>query len=200
MTATALAFAKAGDSDVVQSYLDGNERAFDELVRRYGQRIRAFIHRALGDWDRAEDLMQETFVRVYRHILRFDQSRKFSTWVYTIAGNLVKNELRNRSRSPLVLHQTLLKHRESDEERPLEWEDATTRPDRLYHRRYLREKIEEAVARLPEHHRVVFTLRELKGLTYEEIAGITSSSLGTVKSRLHRARTSFATLVEPMVR
>ena len=192
------ALAALDDSALVERYIDGDERAFDEIVRRYGQRIRAFIHRKVGDWDRAEDLMQETFIRVYRHIRRFDQTRKFSTWVYTIAGNLAKNELRNRSRSPLVLHQTLERNREGDA-RPLEWEDARTRPDDLYRRRFLREKIDEAVARLPEHHRVVFTLRELQGRSYQEIAGIMACNLGTVKSRLNRARNKFASIIAPMV-
>ena len=192
------ALAAMDDSAIVGRYIDGDERAFDEIVRRYGQRIRAFIHRTVGDWERAEDLMQETFIRVYRHIKRFDQTRKFSTWVYTIAGNLAKNELRNRSRSPLVLHQTLERNREADE-RPLEWEDPKTRPDDLYQRRFLRDKIEEAVARLPAHHREVFTLREIQGRTYQEIAGITACNLGTVKSRLNRARTRFASIIAPMV-
>ena len=186
------------DSQVVQLFLDGEQRAFNELVRRYDGRLQSFIFGTLGDRERAEDLVQETFVRVYRHLKRFDQSRKFSTWIYTIAGNLAKNELRNRSRSPVVLFQTLMKNWDSDF-RPLEWEDPKTRPDDLYRRRALREKVHEAVKQLSEHHRVVFVLRELHGKSYEEIAEITGSSLGTVKSRLNRARNNFARIIAPMV-
>lgn len=190
--------AELADSQVVQLFLDGEQRAFSELVRRYEQRLKSFVFGTLGDRERAEDLVQETFVRVYRHLERFDQSRKFSTWIYTIAGNLAKNELRNRSRSPVVLFQALMKNREADF-RPLEWEDPKTRPDDLYRRRALREKVHKAVSQLAEHHRVVFVLRELHGKSYEEIAEITGSTLGTVKSRLNRARNHFARIIAPMV-
>ena len=94
------------DSGVASAFLDGESRAFDELVNRYQNRLLNFVYRTTGDRERAEDLVQEVFVRVYRHIHRFDRSRKFSTWIYTIASNLAKNELRNRSRNPLVLFQT----------------------------------------------------------------------------------------------
>src|SRR6267378_8035704 len=95
------------DSAVVTAFLDGEERAFSELVERYQTRLLNFVYRTIGDRDRAEDLVQEVFIRVHRHLHRFDQSKKFSTWVYTIASNLAKNELRNRSRNPLVLFQTM---------------------------------------------------------------------------------------------
>lgn len=191
--------AELDDSRVVQRFLDGEERAFNELVHRYGKRLRNFVQRTIGDRERAEDLVQETFVRVYRHIHRFDQTRKFSTWIYTIAGNLAKNELRNRSRNPLVLFQSLVKNWEADF-RPLEWEDPATRPDDLYRKRFLREKVGEAVSMLPEHHRVVFVLRELHGKTYDEISEITDCNLGTVKSRLNRARNKFAHIIAPMIK
>lgn len=187
-----------GDSDVVQSFLDGDERAFGELVRRYDGRLLNFVYRTIGDRERAQDLVQETFVRVYRHLHRFDQSKKFSTWVYTIAGNLAKNELRNRSRNPLVLFQTIRKNWDADH-RPLEWEDSSYKPDDLYRKRHLRSLVEKVVAELPEHHRIVFVLRELEGKTYEEIANITGCNLGTVKSRLNRARNNFARMIAPML-
>jgi RNA polymerase sigma-70 factor (ECF subfamily) len=186
------------DSEVVQSFLDGNERAFGELVRRYDSRLVNFVYRTVGDRERAQDLVQETFVRVYRHLERFDQSKKFSTWIYTIASNLAKNELRNRSRNPLVLFQTIKQHWDADH-RPLEWEDTQYKPDDLYRKRFLKEKVDEAVAQLPEHHRMVFVLRELEGKTYEEISDITGVNLGTVKSRLNRARNNFAQIIAPMI-
>jgi len=188
--------AALDDSAVVQAFLDGNTRAFTELVVRYQARLLNFVYRTIGDRERAEDLVQEVFVRVYRHLQRFDQSKKFSTWIYTIASNLAKNELRNRSRNPLVLFQTIRKQWEADH-RPLQFEDTTARPDDLFRKRHLRELVEWAVERLPEHHRVVFVLRELEGKSYDEIAEITSCNLGTVKSRLNRARNNFAAIVAP---
>ena len=187
------------DSDLVAAFLDGEERAFQELVERYQGRLLNFIYRTIGDRERGEDLVQEVFIRVYRHLHRFDRSRKFSTWVYTIASNLAKNELRNRARNPLVLFQTIKKNWQ-DEERPLQFEDSASRPDALYRRRHLRELVENSVAQLPEHHRQVFILRELEGKSYEEIAEITACNLGTVKSRLNRARNAFAAIIEPGLR
>ena len=186
------------DSHVVAAYLAGRNRAFDEIVDRYQKRLLNFVHRTIGDRERAEDLVQEVFIRVHRHLHRFDQTKKFSTWIYTIASNLAKNELRNRSRSPLVLFQTIKRNWEADH-RPLQFEDKHYRPEDLFRKRYLRELVDAAVAQLPEHHRVVFVLRELEGKTYEEIADITQCNLGTVKSRLNRARNRFAQIVGPLL-
>lgn len=186
------------DSALVARFLDGEKRAFGELVGRYQTRLLNFVYRTTGDRERAEDLVQETFIRVYRHLHRFDQTRKFSTWVYTIASNLAKNELRNRSRNPLVLFQTLKRTWDADQ-RPLEWEDNTYRPDDLFRKRHLRHLVESAVDELPAHHRSVFVLREMEGKTYEEIAEITGCNLGTVKSRLNRARNNFAQIIAPLL-
>jgi RNA polymerase sigma-70 factor, ECF subfamily len=186
------------DTALVNAFLTGEERAFQELVERYQVRLLNFIYRTIGDRERAEDLVQEVFIRVYRHIHRFDTSKKFSTWIYTIASNLAKNELRNRSRNPLILFQAITSTR-SEDERPLQFEDFTSRPDDLFQKRHLRALVEETVAQLPEHHRQVFVLREIEGKSYEEIAEITHCNLGTVKSRLNRARNAFAAIIEPWV-
>ncbi len=187
------------DTALVNAYLVGETRSFDVLVERYQTRLLNFVYRIVGDRERAEDLVQEVFVRVYRHLGRFDRSKKFSTWIYTIASNLAKNELRNRSRNPLVLFTSMTKGWE-DEERPLEFEDPTSRPDDMFRKRHVRELVESSVAQLPTHHREVFMLREIEGRSYEEIAEITHCNLGTVKSRLNRARNSFAEIIEPSLR
>ncbi|GAC1626505.1 MAG: sigma-70 family RNA polymerase sigma factor [Chloroflexota bacterium] len=184
------------DAALVSACLTGEERAFQELVERYQTRLLNFVYRTIGDRERAEDLVQEVFIRVYRHLGRFDRSKKFSTWIYTIASNLAKNELRNRSRNPLVLFQAIQKNWQ-EEDRPVEFEDPASRPDDLYRKRHLRTLVEQATAQLPEHHREVFVLREIEGKSYEEIAEITDCNLGTVKSRLNRARTSFASIIAP---
>lgn len=190
--------AELDDAHVVQRHLGGDAQAFGALVDRYQVRLLNFVNRTIGDRERAEDLVQEVFIRVFRHLHRFDQTKKFSTWIYTIASNLAKNELRNRSRNPLVFFQTIKRNWEADH-RPLQFEDATARPDDLYRKRFLKDAVEQCVSQLPEHHRVVFVLRELEGKSYEEIAEITGCNLGTVKSRLNRARNSFAQLIEPLI-
>lgn len=187
------------DAHLAQAHLAGDAQAFGTLVDRYQGRLLNFVNRTIGDRERAEDLVQEVFIRVFRHLHRFDQTKKFSTWIYTIASNLAKNELRNRSRNPLVFFQTIKRNWEADH-RPLQFEDTTARPDDLYRKRFLKDSVEQCVTQLPEHHRVVFVLRELEGKSYEEIAEITGCNLGTVKSRLNRARNSFAQLIAPLLR
>ena len=187
------------DTELVNAFLTGEARGFDALVERYQTRLLNFVYRIIGDRERAEDLVQEVFIRVHRHLARFDRSNQFSTWIYTIASNLAKNELRNRSRNPLVLFTSITKGWD-DEERPLEFEDPNARPDDQFRKRHVKEMVDQSVAQLPAHHREVFVLRELEGRSYEEIAEITHCNLGTVKSRLNRARNSFAELIEPSLR
>jgi RNA polymerase sigma-70 factor (ECF subfamily) len=186
------------DEELVTAHLHGRNGAFEDLYHRYRDRLVHFVTRKTGDGDQAQDLVQEAFIRVTRHLHRFDTSKKFSTWVYTIASNLSKNELRNRSRSPLVLFQRLTNNWDDDHS-PIQFEDFRMRPDDLYRKRYLKRLVEDTVQELPEHHRLVFQLRELEGKSYEEISEITGVNLGTVKSRLHRARNSFAQRIEPFL-
>jgi len=202
MSATALAYvpsltAQTDTNDLIAAHLAGDERAFTRLVTRYQPRLVNFVTRMIQDRERAEDLVQEAFLRVYRHLHRFDRNRKFSTWVYTIASNLARNELRNRKRNPLVLYQTL--EQNHPDAGPIEFEDSANRPDELFHQRHLREVVDAAVGRLGDSHREVFVLRELEGKSYEEIAERTGTHLGTVKSRLNRARSAFAAEVQPML-
>jgi len=181
---------------LVAAHLAGDRRAFDQIVLRYRGRLVRFVARMIGDEERAQDLVQEAFLRVHRHIHRFDPTRKFSTWIYTIASNLAKNEIRNRRRSPLVYYQALEPLAEEDR-RPLQFEDSTSRPDVLLLRRHLRELVDATVAKLAPRHRDVFVLREIEGRSYAEIARRTGCNIGTVKSRLNRARGSFAEMIAP---
>ena len=136
-------------------------------------------------------------MRVHRHLHRFDQSRQFSTWIYTIATNLARNELRNRGRTPLVSSET--PHSGAEYSPALQFEDSRSRPDVMYRQRYLTDAIDRSLAKLSGRHREVFVLRELEGKSYEDIAAITHSTLGTIKSRLSRARRSFAVEIEPFL-
>jgi RNA polymerase sigma-70 factor (ECF subfamily) len=186
------------DGDVVVAFLSGEERAFREIVNRYQTRLVNFVYRTIGDREKAEDLVQDVFIRVDRHLHGFDRTKRFATWIYTIAANLAKNELRNRSRDPLLLLRGM-KTIWRGEEFPLEPEDTSSRPDDLFRRRHLCALVEEATARLSAHHRQVFVLRDVEGKSYEEIAEITGTKVGTVKSRLSRARQSLADIIKPWV-
>lgn len=182
---------------LVAATLAGDDRAFATLMERYQVRLTHFINRMIGDRERSEDLVQEAFVRVHRHLKHFDQQRKFSTWLYTIASNLAKNELRNRARSPLVFPESA--RAPSEPAWRMEFEDSSARPDTMYQNRWLHELVQATVARLAPHHRAVFVMRELEGRSYEEIAETTETNLGTVKSRLNRARSSFSEMIAPFL-
>lgn len=182
------------DEELVVRHLEGEEHAFQLLAERYEDRLLNWLTRKVGDRTEAEDIVQQTFLRVYRHLHRFDPERTFSTWIFTIAGNLAKNVFRNRSRDPLVLFQTLTRDRETDD-RPLQWEDLDYLPDEMARQRELETVVDEVLEELPEHHREVFVLRERRGMSYREIADETGLKMGTVKSRLSRARSRFAELI-----
>jgi len=179
---------------VIEAHLAGDPRAFGRIVARYQNRLINFVYRMVGDRDRAEELVQDTFLRVHRHLHRFDRERNFSTWIYTIAANLARNELRRRSASPFILTDPSL-WASSAAQPAQEPEDLINRPDLDLDREEAVETVRQTVERLSRDHREVLVLRELEGKSYEEIAEIVNASLGTVKSRLNRARHQFAELI-----
>jgi RNA polymerase sigma-70 factor, ECF subfamily len=186
------------DEELVTLHYEGRPGAFRELYNRYRRRLSHFILKRTGNPERADDVLQETWMRVARHLDWFDTERRFSTWIYTITANLCKNELRNHARSPMVPFRTL----ESQQDKVsghLEFGDDSMTPDRLFHRRETRRVVEQAVEELSENHQRVFRLREMKGKSYQEVADILGIRLGTVKSRLHRARQEFAERIRPFV-
>lgn len=182
--------------ELLLAYLAGDEDAFARLDRLYRPRLLNFIHRMIQDRGRAEELVQETFLRVFRHGHRYDPSRRFSTWIYTIAGNLARNDLRRRRRSPIVAVESTSRTGEVTNWADLA-EDPAPRPDEAQVSRSMMELVQRTVDRLSPIHREVFILRELEDRTYEEIAERVGCDLGTVKSRLNRARRAFARMIAP---
>ena len=173
------------DEALLSSSLEGNRVAFDLLVDRYYDRLYGYLLRFLKDPEVAEDLLQETFLRVWRKRRDFRHIASFSTWIYTIAGNLARSEWRRRKRWRMLR----LGAPEAVGERPeIELPDPGSGPDRSAEDRLAVEALTEAVARLPERYREVVILRDMQGLSYEEVAGIIQVPVGTVKSRLNRGR------------
>jgi RNA polymerase sigma-70 factor (ECF subfamily) len=185
------------DEQIFQRYQDGDEDAFRVIVERYEPSIKGFLHKRLKDEERVQDLTQDTFLRVHRARDRYDASRKFSTWIYTIASNLLKNEYRNRSRRRETTFTDLRKDNGSQQtgsQRPVEFEADRPTPERLAYQGELREAIQDAIDRMDEHHRIPFVMREVEDRTYEEISDAIGVPVGTVKSRLFRARNAFQQL------
>jgi RNA polymerase sigma-70 factor (ECF subfamily) len=185
------------DEDLIVMVQNGQKKAFDELVARYKGRLFAFILRMVKDPTLAEELTQETLIRVYLHADKYREIARFSTWAFTIATNLVRNKMRQRSRRPLILS---LNPAPEDDELPLDPPDQTQDPSLGVHREELAELMAEATAKIPEKYRIPFLLREVEQLSYEEIQQVTGLKLGTVRSRINRARNRFRQAIKPMLR
>lgn len=185
------------DEDLIVMVQQGQKRAFDEIVHRYKGRLYSFIMRMVKEPALAEELTQETLIRVYVHADKYREIARFSTWVFTIATNLVRNKMRQRSRRPNFVS---LNPAPEDDEMPVDPADARADTSERVQREELGRLIAEATAKIPERYRVPFLLREVEQLSYEEIQQVTGLKLGTVRSRINRARTRFRLLIKPMLK
>ena len=175
------------DEDLMDHVVAGAEAAFVCIVDRYKNRLQNVIYRYIRDYQRSEDLAQEAFVRVYLHRERYRKTGKFSTWIFTIAVNLAKNEIRRKVRLKNVLSLDHLTEIMGSPE-PLLKEDHQAPTDRLVEKDQTSEVVAKAITKLPEVYREALILRDIEGLTYEEIAEILDIPGGTVRSRINRAR------------
>lgn len=185
------------DEQLFQRYTNGDEEGFQLLMRRYEPRIQGFLRKRLNDEERVEDLTQDTFLRIHRARDSYDPGRKFSTWIHTIANNLLKNEFRNRSRRRETVFSELRPETTpaGGVSRPVEFQAEGADPEQETYRSELRVAIDIAIEQMDEHHRIPFVMREVEDLSYEEIAEAIGIPVGTVKSRLNRARNSFRSLL-----
>ena len=184
----AVSTSERTDEELVERFVDGRIEAFEELLRRYQAKIVNFIYRGTGDFQRAEELAQETFMRVFRMGGRFDSRYRFSTWIYTIAKNLSSNELRDRSRNP-----------ETYNIREADWPEDSTfvaelvsagtdEPHQILTSRDMKASLEKAMGQLDPALRMALVMKEFDHMTYAQIAEVFNASPGTVKSWLYRAR------------
>jgi RNA polymerase sigma-70 factor (ECF subfamily) len=176
------------DRELMNRVKNGDMSAFDLIVQKHKVSLINFAFRFLGDHETAEDLAQETFLRVYRNAGRYNSEKaRLNTWMYRIAANLCKNELRSRSRRSKVMVNPAIGNQDGGN--PIEKVlDTSPGPDHQLEKEELKKTLAEAISRLPEKLRIVLILRDIEGLTYEEICEIIKKPLGTVKSRLNRAR------------
>jgi RNA polymerase sigma-70 factor (ECF subfamily) len=191
------ALREVRDEDLIVMVQQGQKRAFDEIVHRYKGRLYSFIMRMVKEPALAEELTQETLIRVYIHADKYREIARFSTWVFTIATNLVRNKMRQRSRRP---HMISLNPAPDDDEIPVDPADARADTSSGIQREELGRLIAEATEKIPERYRIPFLLREVEQLSYEEIQQVTGLKLGTVRSRINRARTRFRALIKPMLK
>lgn len=182
------------DDELMERYRAGDENAFTLLVRRHQQPLVNFIARFINDRDGAEDLAQETFIRIFKASRRYQPGRAhFKTWMYHIASNLCKNELRNRGRRDRYRVDNVVDSNDEGDVEQIDLierapADASFQPEVALERKELDDAIQTAISELPEQYRVPLILRDLQGLSYDEISETLELREGTTKSRINRAR------------
>ncbi len=171
------------DEELIAEFQAGDDNGFVELVDRYKDRLVNFVYRFLHDMTDAEDLVQETFLKVYKNKHAYREIAKFSTWIYTIAGNLARSELRKRKRRKTYTMSEL--SFEDNEFTPV---DPDKNTEAIVFNTYAGEEIHKAINNLGEPFKTIIILRDIQELSYEEISTILDIPMGTVKSRVNRAR------------
>lgn len=184
------------DEELMESFQEGNEQAFNLLIRRYKDRIHNFLFRYTHNHQDCEDLVQETFLRVFRSRHSYKRIARFSTWLYTIAINLAKTQHKKNQKM-----NTVSMHQEEDDEnsREIVIEDDNLHPDESLHQRLCVSEVEKALEEIPEEFKEAVVLRDIQNLTYEEIMAITELPMGTVKSRINRGRLRLQEKLENVV-
>lgn len=174
---------KPTDKDLIERFQQGELAAYEEIVRRYKDQLLNFVFRFLNNHEEAEDVVQETFLRVYRNRFAYTRIAKFSTWIYTIAGNLARTELRRRKRRRFFSLSDM-----GLEDRDYEISDEVFNPETQANSTLGEELIQREISKLSPKFREVIILRDVQELSYEEISKIIRVPIGTVKSRVNRAR------------
>ena len=170
---------------IVRKVLQGDVNAFEKLVTEYEKAVYAIAQRMTGNAEDAADMTQETFIKAYNSLSSFRGDSKFSVWLYRIATNVCLDFLRSRSRKPTV---SLSVEDDDGEEVELDIADESQSPERLLERGLTRDAVRRGLNALSPEYRQILLLREIQGLSYEEIADVLTLEVGTVKSRIFRAR------------
>lgn len=184
------------DQELVRRVQRGDTAAFDLLVRKYQHRIAALIGRYIADWSECQDVAQETFIRAYRAIGSFRGDAQFYTWLHRIAVNTAKNHLVANKRRPPTDDIDVSDAEQFDS--GIRLRDSDT-PERELMRQQMEQTVMRAVEALPEELRAAITLREVDGLSYEEIAKRMDCPIGTVRSRIFRAREAIDQELKPLM-
>ena len=187
------------DAPLVARAVAGDHKAFELLVIKYQRRVQRLIGRMVRDVDLVEDIAQETFIRAYRALAQFRGEAQFYTWLYRIAVNTAKKALMDLKRNPTVSENSF-KSDNDDETSFLENElTSSETPDAVLASKEIAQIINAALEVLPEELRQAITLREIEGLSYEEISEAMNCPIGTVRSRIFRAREAISLKVKPLL-
>jgi RNA polymerase sigma-70 factor, ECF subfamily len=197
--------APDADQALVALAQSGNHRAYEMLVVKYQRRIERLIGRMVRDVDVVQDIAQETFIRAWRALANFRGEAQFYTWLYRIAVNSAKKHLMDVKRDPVITEAALRGTATDDDDGPGELSLLNNRgseadnPEAAYAAKEIAQAVNQAMDALPEELRQAITLRELEGLSYEEISEMMSCPIGTVRSRIFRAREAISLRIKPML-
>lgn len=192
--------ADGSDALLVERTLAGDAHAYELLVLKYQRRIQRLISRMVRDGDLVEDIAQETFIRAYRALHQFRGDAQFYTWLYRIAVNTAKKFLLELKRDPLVTQAARQTDGDEDEtSRPGNEPTTDEKPESVLAANEIAQAVNAAMEALPEDLRQAVTLREIEGLSYEEIAAVMDCPIGTVRSRIFRAREAISARVRPLL-
>ncbi|MFZ2324831.1 MAG: RNA polymerase sigma factor [Ignavibacteriaceae bacterium] len=169
---------------IIEFQKNNDEKAFEILIQRFKNPLTNYVYRFLGDYDSCVDVVQETFIKVYRYKDNYSSVAKFSTWVYTIAGNLARTEYQRRKRKNLFSINSY-----GEENKTYEIPDESYRPDISTDANMKKEIIQKALMKIRDSYREAVILRDIQELSYDEISEILGIEVGTVKSRINRGRT-----------
>jgi RNA polymerase sigma-70 factor (ECF subfamily) len=188
------------DAVLIRAFREGDKAAFDSLVLRHKDRVFNLCYRLLGDYEEANDSAQETFIKVYGSLKKFRFESAFYTWLYRIAVNTCKNKLKSsafRQKMKMVPVDNPVSGNRSQPGREIQ--DESQSPAMELEKKERMRVIQEAINALPPEQKEVVTLRDIEGFSYEEVAEITGFNLGTVKSRLARARQDLRKKLRSMI-
>ena len=189
------------DAPLVQRVQRGDQRAFEMLVVKYRRRIERLIARMVRDVDLVEDIAQETFIRAYKALPQFRGESAFYTWLYRIGVNTAKKAMVQLKRDPVLTESALGGGPDDDDDSPRSDHDITDgeTPESVLATRQIADTVNQAIEALSDDLRQAITLREIEGLSYEEIAELMDCPIGTVRSRIFRARESIAQKLRPLL-
>ena len=179
------------DEILIKKFQEGEIDAYNEIVHRYKDRLYNFIYRFLNDMDRSEDLVQDTLIKLYTHKNSYREIAKFSTWLYTIAANLAKTELRKLKRRKTFSITEL-----SYDDREFIISSSDSDPSKDHLSQNLEKNIQNALSELPDDFKTIIILRDIQELSYDDISKIVELPLGTVKSRINRGRLKLQQLLK----
>ncbi|MBL0149830.1 MAG: RNA polymerase sigma factor RpoE [Ideonella sp.] len=193
--------AEAPDALLVERAVSGDQKAFEMLVVKYQRRIERLVSRMVRDHELVQDIAQETFIRAYRALPQFRGDSAFYTWLYRIAVNTAKKALVDLKRDPVINESALMSSGDEDDETSRverEPSDGAT-PEAMLATKEIAEAVNAAIEALSEDLRQAITLREIEGLSYEEISELMNCPIGTVRSRIFRAREAIALRLRPLL-